>query len=324
MPGLSNPKPAPKPGSPWTQRHGQRLVRHIIGLLAGLAMALPLPEELAAPSRQAALFICTYAGVLALIPSRFTLGAEQIIPMLAGLGPALAFIFTGVPWQITPLWIGLTALLCRFIHQRGQLPEAVALTPLSLLALLVFGLDLSGLSKIAFPFWPVFFGLAAWLGARSLRSLEKYQALVKNPVLKDKDKRRRLMEYTALIHELESKIAETPLDMHPYIGGIADAASAIIDLMVSRPRTFATGDQFLARYLAAALRLIDEHTGLAADYAGQTPATDTGHPLTRSRDILERLLKVFNDHLKAMKADKKLDFQADLAVLDILLKMDGR
>lgn len=115
--------------------------------------------------------------------------------------------------------------------------------------------------------------------------------------------------YTALIHDLESKLTETPLDMHPYISGIADAASAIINLMVSQPRTFATGDQFLARYLAVALRLIEEHTGLAADYAAQGPSTGPDHPLTRSLSTLDRLLKAFKDHLRAMNTDKELDFR---------------
>lgn len=309
---------------PFAQRHGKRLAIHALGLLAGLAMTLSLPQELTTPSRQTALFLCTYAGVICLIPRDFTLCAEQIIPMLAGLGPALAFVFTGAPWQLTPLWVGLAALLCRLIQQRGHLSGEALLAPVILLALVSFGLDLVALSKIAFPFWPAVFGLAAWLGARSLRSLEKYQALARNPVLKDKAKRQRVLDYTALIHDLEGKIAETPLDMHPYIGGMADAARAIIDLMVLRPNTFSEGDQFLARYLAPALRLIEEHALLLADYADEANPTAPNHPLARSRDILERLLKAFKDRLLAMNTDKKLDFQADLAVLDTLLKMDGR
>ena len=311
-------------GKPFAQRHGKRLAIHVFGLLAGLAMTLSLPQELTAPSRQTALFLCAYAGVICLIPRDFTLCAERIIPMLAGLGPALAFAFTGAPWQITPLWVGLAALLCRLIQQGGRLSGEALLLPVILLALVSFGLDLASLSKIAFPFWPAIFGLAGWLGARALRSLEKYQALAQNPVLKDKAKRRRVMDYTALIHNLEGKIAETPLDIHPHIGGIADSARAIIDLMVIRPRVFSEGDQFLARYLAPALRLVEEHAALLADYAGETEPPAPDHPLSRSRDILERLLKAFKDRLSAMNTDKKLDFQADLAVLDTLLKMDGR
>ena len=323
MPDLPIPDRDVNADKPFMQRQGKRLVIHAFGLLAGLAMTLSLPQELTSHARQTALFLCTYAGVLCLVPRDFSLCAERIIPMLAGLGPALAFIFTGAPWQLTPLWVGLAALLCRLIQQRGRLSGETRLLPVILLALVSFGLDLAALSKIAFPFWPAVFGLAAWLGARSLRSLEKYRVLAQNPVLKDKAKRQRIMDYTALIHDLEGKIAETPLDMHPYIGGMADAARAIIDLMVTRPRTCSEGDQVLARYLAPALRLVEERAALLADHAGETTPPAPGHPLAHSRDILERLLKAFKDRLLTMNTDKKLDFQADLAVLDTLLKMDG-
>ena len=110
--------------------------------------------------------------------------------------------------------------------------------------------------------------------------------------------------------------------MHPYIGGISDSARAIIDLMVIEPRNFSDGDMFLARYLAAALRLVEEHNSLAADYAGQDSASPD-HPLARSLDILKRLDKAFKDRLIALRGNKKMDFNADLAVLDKLLKMDG-
>ena len=67
---------------------------------------------------------------------------------------------------------------------------------------------------------------------------------------------------------------------------------------------------------------MEEHNALAADYAGQNIA-DSNHPLARSLDILKRLDKAFKDRVIALRSNKKLDFSADLAVLDKLLKMDG-
>lgn len=307
----------------FAQCHGKRLGIHALGMLAGMIATLLLPAEMATPSRQAALFLCAYAGTLNLIPREFTFSATYTIPLLSGVGPAAGFIFSGEPWQLTPLWAGLSALICRMICQRKQLSDVATVLPITLLALVSFGLDLSALSKIAFPFWFAIFGLSAWLGCRSLRSLEKYRALADNPVLKDKAKRQRIMNYTDTIRKLEAKRTETSLEMHPYIGAISDSARAIIDRMVIEPRHFSEGDLFLARYLAPALRLIEEHTALQADYAGQKPDA-ANHPLTRSRDILERLERAFKDQLVGMRTSKRLDFQADLTVLDKLLKMDGR
>ncbi len=305
------------------QRHGKRLLSHALSLLAASGTVASLPPELAAPARQAALFLGAYAGVLNLFPHDFTRSAAYIIPILAGVGPALGFILSGAPWQLTPLWAGLAAVICRLVHKRGQLADVATVLPITLLGLIGFGLDLVALSPIALPLWFAFFGLAAWLGCRSLRSLDKYNALAANPVLKDNAKRQRIMGYSAAIGDLEAKIAETPLEMHPYISGISDSAKSIINLMVARPRNFSDGDLFLARYLAAALRLVEEHTALMADYAGQDAATSTA-PLARGLDILKRLDTVFKDRLMALRGDKKLDFEADLAVLDKLLKMDER
>ena len=322
MPEQPDSKRGPDSTGAFTQRHGKRLAIHAIGLLAASGATVSLSAELASPARQVALFLGVYSGVLNFFPRDFTKSPAHIIPILAGLGPAIGFIVSGTPWQLTPLWAGLTAMLCRLMHTHGRLADVTAVLPVTLLALIGFGLDLTAISGAPLPLWFAVFGLAAWLGARSLRSLDKYLLLAENPVFKDKAKRRRIMDYSKAVHDLEAKITETPLDMHPYIGGISDSARAIIDLMVIEPRNFSDGDLFLTRYLNAALRLVEEHNALAADYAGQNIA-DSNHPLARSLDILKRLDKAFKDRVIALRSNKKLDFSADLAVLDKLLKMDG-
>lgn len=323
MPEQRDSKHGSKSAATLAQRHGKRLLSHALSLLAAGAVVASLPAELAAPARQAALFLGAYAGFLNLFPHDFTRSAAYLIPILAGVGPAVGFIISGAPWQLTPLWAGLAALVCRLLYRHGQLADVATVLPITLLGLIGFGLDLVALSPMALPMWFAFFGLAAWLGCRSLRSLGKYKALAENPVFKDKAKRQRIMDYSAAIHDLEAKIAETPPDMHPYIGGISDSAKAIIDLMVTRPRNFSDGDLFLARYLAAALRLVEEHTALLADHAGQDAALSAAS-LARSLDILKRLDNAFKDRLMDLRDNKKLDFEADLAVLDKLLKMDER
>lgn len=322
MPKPPPPKPAPDPAGSFPQRHGKRLAIHAVSLLAASAAVISLPPEAATPARQVALFLGVYAGGLNTFPLTFTRTAAHIIPILAGLGPAIGFILSGAPWQLTPLWIGLTAMLCRLIHTQGRLADVATLLPITLLALLGFGLDLAPLAAAPLPLWFAVFGLAAWLGARSLRSLDKYLLLAENPVFKDKAKRRRILDYSAAIQNLEAKITETPQDLHPHIGSIADSARAIIDLMVIEPRNFSDGDLFLARYLDPALRLIEEHNTLAADCAAADHA-DPNHPLARSLDILKRLDNAFKNQAAALRSHKNLNFNADLAVLDKLLKMDG-
>ena len=320
MPARPDPKPD-QSGQDFLHRHGKRLLIHGLGLTAALAVTMSLPGEGNGPARQAALFLCTYAGILNLLPLDFTFSGLHIIPIAAGLGPAIAFVVLGAPWPLLPLWMGITATICRLAHKRGQLSDIATLLPITTLAMIAFGLDLAALSPVGLPWWMAIFGLAAWLGSRSMRSLEKYLLLAENPVFKDKAKRRRIMDYSTTVNALEGKITETPQDMHIHIGGISDSARAIIDLMVTDPRTFAQADLFLARYLAPALRLIEDHMTLTADYAGHD-TTAPNHPLARSLETITRLDNAFKQQLIAMRTNKTLDFNADLAVLDKLLKMD--
>jgi hypothetical protein len=307
------------------QRHGKRLLIHALALVAAGCTAVSLPEANLAPAHQVILFLCTYVGILNLIPHDFTWSGAYILPILAGLVPALTFVVSGTPWQITPVWIGLTAMLCRLIHKQSRLADVAPVLPVTVLALVGFALELAALSPITLPLWFGVFGLAVWLGRRALLALDKYNLLADNPVYKDKTKRQRLTDYSATISNLEAKITETPQHLHPYISSISESARSIIDFMVIKPRNFSDGDLFLARYLEATLHLIDEHILIAADYATQSKQNHKARsacPLNRNLDVLKCLDKAFKDRLNALCVDKKLDSQANLAVLDKLLKMD--
>ncbi len=313
------------------QGYGKRLAIHALSLLAALAVSSSLPPEFMTTARRAALFLCTYAGLIALLPHTIKRRGLDIIPVLAGLGPAVAFIFSGAPWQLVFLWAGIAALLSRLLFFRNRMKSALLLLPVLSLALISFGLDLQPLSPISFPLCCAVTALAAWLGSRALRSMSRLEAIQDNPILQDKGKRRRIMDYYKQLHDLEAKITETPMELHRHITSMSDDGKAMLTFMVHTPAVFPSGERFLTRYLPKALELIDTHMDLLADQQAEGAADQEADAqakpdsqVARSAELIARLAQAFQDQLKTLRDDKNINIDADLAVLDKLLKMDGQ
>ena len=111
-----------------------------------------------------------------------------------------------------------------------------------------------------------------------------------------------------------------PVELQPYVQTIHRSAQNILDTIRDKPHNEHAAVQFLNRYLTASHRVSDEIIQLTQD--GKNSEL-IGNQLARSKEILARLEDAFAaEHARLMRADV-INLNAELGVLDSLLKMDG-
>jgi uncharacterized protein (DUF1778 family) len=91
--------------------------------------------------------------------------------------------------------------------------------------------------------------------------------------------------------------------------------------MAADARDLEPGHRFLNRYFKAAHSVVDKHRSLSREEA---VTRELAEALDKSREMLSRLGGVFARERERLLRNDVTDFSADLAVIDTLLKMDGR
>ncbi len=119
----------------------------------------------------------------------------------------------------------------------------------------------------------------------------------------------------ALSLELSRKRDILPHALQARLDGIYAGVERILDCMRRDPADLAPGSRFLNRYLPAAHRVVDEYARLSAAGAPQPP--------TGLEEVLERLEKAFAAEHSRLLQNNAMSLDAELKVLDSLLKMDG-
>ncbi len=111
-----------------------------------------------------------------------------------------------------------------------------------------------------------------------------------------------------------------PAELQPYVETIHRSAQSILDTVRDKPHNEHAAVQFLNRYLTASHRVSDEIIRLTQNGKSAEPIS---RQLARSKDILTRLEAAFAaEHARLMQTDV-INLNAELGVLDSLLKMDG-
>lgn len=131
----------------------------------------------------------------------------------------------------------------------------------------------------------------------------------------------RLQGYRSQAQALLQKTAALSPQGRGHVQGIVRATENILSCMSEDARDVGPGDKFLSRYLNAAHTVLDEHARLSTRAAQDREIKEA---LEKSAALLERLEQAFNAEHTALLANDTVNFNAELNVLDKLLKMDGR
>lgn len=266
------------------------------------------------------LFLSAFIGLVALIPARLPRSPDEALPPACGAALCFFWSLVGMPWQFTLIWGGCAAFACLALLRKGNLGLSWSALPALLIGLYGYFSGLaSGTSKGA-PLWTFVLPLLAAWGAQRLRALRHARrprpAGAPDPALAvfcD--------EYAASAHLLREKTAQLPPGPRPRVHGIADGAEKILHCMASDPADIAGGKRFLARYLKAAHNVVDDYIRLMPEADRQNEAAAT---LAQAERALAGLEKAFADEHSALLRNDAANLEAELKVLDTLLKMDGK
>ncbi len=292
------------------QKLGKRVFAHIVIFAGAAAAALSSGSLLAG--------LCVYVGGICIFARGASLAPAWLVPAGIGVLQTLFLAGFGFPLPQALFWGGVQSFIQRLIQKRlrmgGEwaallfiLPIAIYLLPITpltpLLASLAGGVEV---------------GLLAARGVARRRELaEKMEALRKHgppPPEKVRIYRESLEDFTA-------KIARLPADVQPLARSIAASTSNILECMAADERDIEPGHRFLNRYFKAAHSVVDKYAGLSRE---QVVTREMIEALDKSRETLARLDEVFaKEHTRLLRNDVT-DFSADLAVIDTLLKMDGK
>lgn len=121
--------------------------------------------------------------------------------------------------------------------------------------------------------------------------------------------------------KLVAKQNTLPPELRPHLEGIRKATENILDCMLKDPEDRAPGEKFLARYLPAAHKVVNEHIRLSRE--GNTHQS-VQEALARSGELLARLEQAFVSEHGSLLQNDTMNFTAELNLVDKLLKMQGR
>ncbi|MDR2893547.1 MAG: 5-bromo-4-chloroindolyl phosphate hydrolysis family protein [Deltaproteobacteria bacterium] len=123
------------------------------------------------------------------------------------------------------------------------------------------------------------------------------------------------------VSQLLNKRGKLPDPLQKHLNALFLSTGGIITCMSEDPEDVPSGTRFLNRYLPAVHKVIDEYARLAGD--GQAHA-NLKEALDRTEEVLERMVTAFHEEHGNLLRNDAMRFNADLNVLDKLLKMDGR
>lgn len=121
--------------------------------------------------------------------------------------------------------------------------------------------------------------------------------------------------------DLLHKQFQLPPHLHGHIVQIAGSTENILECMRTDAADRANGSKFLAHYLPAAHKIVDQYLRLSRE---GKDFDEVAKVLARSEDLLARLESAFKDEHKQLLHNDAVNLTAELNVLDTLLKMEGR
>ena len=289
---------------------GKRIFVHLAVFVCAAAAAVTTKSFLAG--------FCVYVGGICIVARGMSLSAAWLIPAGAGVLQAVLLALFGFPLPQALFWGGAQSWLQRLVQKRlcmgGEwgvllfiLPGAIYLfsaTPVALLAGSFAGVAVIG-------------GMLSQFAARRAQTAAKIRDMQRRGLSEPE----KVAMYRASLADFKAKIVNLPHTVRPFGESIAISAGDIMDCMATDTRDLEPGHRFLNRYFKAAHSVVEKHISLSRETVITRELADA---LEKSREMLVRLDEVFaKEHTRLLQNDLT-DFSADLAVIDTLLKMDGR
>ncbi|MDR0466138.1 MAG: 5-bromo-4-chloroindolyl phosphate hydrolysis family protein [Deltaproteobacteria bacterium] len=260
-----------------------------------------------------------YIGLLCLFPSNLARREPSaLFPSAIGLGQLAVLLFQGGFTPGQALFVaGVQSWLLGAIIRRFRLGMNWLVFPLLLLG------AVGEMSNI-FPFFSfalaVIGGAGAYAcGAWFVRWKERTAAVVAAPEPAP-ETQGEFDEFWASLALLREKNTLLSPALREHTEALARAAGDILACMRDDVNIRPAGARFLTRYLPAAHVILDEHLRLSAsvEHAHVQESLESG------ANMLKRLAVAFREEHGHLLRDDIMRFNAEMTILDKLLKIDGR
>ncbi|MDR0563733.1 MAG: 5-bromo-4-chloroindolyl phosphate hydrolysis family protein [Azoarcus sp.] len=267
-----------------------------------------------------------YIGLICLVPDKPENRADWVIPSGAGIALLAAFALLGVPIGHSFIWGGAATWLIRFLRRKAKFNWELAVLPWLVISLFASHANEHVLGDMGlFLLLPVFLAISALGWAVTtfyifFRTRIKERSLTPQEIAA-RDVISKIEEFKSSAAALQNKVRQLPEQIRKPVNGIVEGTNKILSCMRDDPNDVTPGERFLSRYLKASHGLVDEYARLSSQGVLQPPVIET---LAKSESMLHRLNQAFEAEHAHLLTNDTLDFNADLNVLDKLLKIDGR
>lgn len=289
---------------------GKRVFVHLVALVCAGAAAISLGDLLAG--------LCTYVGGVCILARGMSLTPAWLLPAGIGVAQCVVLAAFGFPLSQAIFWGGVQAWGQRLFQKRlcmgGEWGMLLFILPLG-----IFLLSKTPLMAL----FVSFAGLAVCGGilSRVRAGREELAAKLEELGKQGPPPPEKVRIYRKSLEDFTVKIDELPQSVRPLARSIAASTGNILECMATDERDLEPGHRFLNRYFKAAHSVVDKHISLSRE---QVITRELADALDKSREMLSRLDEAFaREHTRLLQNDVT-DFSADLAVIDTLLKMDGR
>ena len=289
---------------------GKRLFVHLAMLVAAVTVGISETSGIAA--------LCIYVGGICVVARGIAVHPAWIIPAGCGVLQTVLLGLFGLSFPEALFWGGMQTWAQRLFLNRFRMGSEWAVM-LPVLPISIYILPSMPLATLAVSFA----GMLA-IGISLSRAVERKQTLEAKAEEQEKlgpPEPPRVVEYRASLADFSKKLPNLPEQVRGVAESIAVHTGDILSNMATDERDLDRGHRFLNRYFKAAHSVVDSYISLARE---KVVTAEMAEALAKSEETLVRLDEVFaKEHTRMLKNDLT-DFSADLAVIDTLLKMDGR
>lgn len=286
---------------------GRRLFVHAAAAVCGLSAAFAGESAMDGFS--------VYTGLVCLFARDMSVNRLWLGPFGAGVVQAAVFLASGFSFPSALFWGGGQTWVQRLLLKKTDMGTEWA----ALLLLLpgVFQL----LPKAPSPFTALALFAGVGLAGRVAVLLLAREPRKKKTPGTEQAEPEKVARHRASLAELEAKLQRLPKNVRGVAESIAATTADILESMARDAGDLEPGHRFLHRYLTVVHSLVDKHIRLARENV-ITP--DIVEALEKSEETLVRLDAVFAKEYGLLLKNDVADFSADIAVIDTLLKMDGK
>lgn len=289
---------------------GKRVFVHLAVFVCAAATAITTKSVMAG--------FCVYVGGICIVARGISLTPGWLVPAGAGVVQAVLLVMFGIPLHQALFWGGAQSWLQRLLQKRLRMGgEWGALLLILPGAVYLFSSASTLLLTGAFAGVAVVGCITGRLAARRAEQTAKRRELS----CQAGGEPEKVARHRASLGDFKLKVADLPHAVRPFGESIAISASDILECMTTDERDLEPGHRFLNRYFRAAHGVVEKHISLSRE---QVITPELADALEKSREMLIRLDEAFaKEHTRLLQNDVT-DFSADIAVIDTLLKMDGR